>query len=281
MSFCDAFTEYLNPCLMACSHNGLCILHQTYYDPEEWFERHIFSPNRNLYCFSSGAKIQSIYKKAILDGRVKITRDHFRDLDTSHHPESLVDYYLICCKQPGVDPLWSKKLFNNTIKQILTMHRPDIHPIVSMNRNLLDRFLEPLFNTSYRSFEYMVSYVLFSIMSLEVTDGVHKGAVNLDKSVSLLQYIKDHPKFHSEILLGQSYSIENLLQVTNPARDGKIVEFLRSLPDQRRAFREQRYEKNKEMREEISYAVWRPESYLGFEEYRDLKARWNLSLQVQ
>lgn len=275
MTFCNAFDNNLNPCLNEIEHGeDVCATHSTFYSPEEWFERYIFSVNRELYYFSSGSKIQAIYKKAILEGRIKITHEHFRDLESNERPYSLVDYYLLCGLQPGVDLLWSNKLFTTTVRTILAMHSPGVYPMVLANKQILNRFLDPLFSTT-RSFESMVSHVLFSIMSLNTLNIEESSLANLNGAVSLLQYIKTHPKFNTEILLGHAISINNLL-LLNTKPDDKIGEFLKTIPDQRKSCREMLHEKNTAMREEISYAVWRPECFLGFEEYKELKARWGL-----
>lgn len=269
---CSAFTEALDPCPLEC-HDGkdTCFLHLSFYEPEQWFNKYIFSPYRDQYYFSSGSKLQAIYSKAILEGRVHIPRDHFRDLDSSDSPESLVDYYLLCCRQPHVDPLWSKKLFTETIKTILSMHMPDFTSILAVNTSLLYRFLDPLFNTKTRSFDYMVCYVLFGCMN----QSANKGYIHLDAPISLIQYIKSHPEFIDRILLGHSKHIEALSTMVDLSdAENPIAKFLSSLPDIRKAYKQQCQEKATGLHEALSYAVWKPEMFLDHVSYRELVARW-------
>lgn len=268
---CSAFTG-LDPCQRLClKGKDICEEHLTFYVPDIWFEKYIFSIYRQQYYFSSSAKIQAIYTKAILEGRITITREHFRDLETCEHPESLVDYYLLCCQQNQVDPLWSKKLFTETIKTILAMHMPDVISIIKLNPTLLYRFLDPLFTNTYRSFDYMVSYVLFTCISLYS----NKGYTNLGYPVSLLQYINTHPKFNPRIILGHSQHIENLSQIVDLKNtNDPIAAFLAGLPEQRKSYRDDRWKANMAFREELSYAVWKPEMFLDHESYAELKSRW-------
>lgn len=272
MSHCNAFTDDLNPCLAACQ-GDVCDEHMNFYDPDIWFERFIFSVDRLRYVFSSPAKIQLIYKKAILDGRIQITRDHFRDLDTSQSPASLVDYYLLCCKQPGVDPLWSIMLFMLSIKTILDMHHPSVHDVILTNRHLLDRFLDPLFNT--KSFDMIMAQVFFHVLA----NDRHRGIQTIDHpTVSLFQYIKSHPKY-TELLWKHSYHEENLVTLIRnsknkgPSHD-KVGLFLADIPAQRLAHYAKCRKQNQILREEIIYAVWNPEWYLDHEEYKGLMVRW-------
>lgn len=273
---CSAFTDTLDPCTHVCLNSrDVCAEHIDFYDPETWFEKYVFSGDRYTYYFSSCSKLQLIYTKGVLEGRVKITRDHFKDLETNEHPEGLVDYYLLCCsaEKGRIDPLWSKKLFTATVKTILSMHMPDICPIVELNPHLLYRFLDPLFATKTHSFDFMVSYVLFECISISRA-ATNKGYANLDVAISLLQYIKCCPEFNNRILLGHSQHIDHLSQIIDLKGLDPIVMFLATLPEQRQRYRDTRQEKNKTMREELSYAVWKPEMFLSLEEYKEFKARW-------
>ena len=278
MSHCNAFTYDLNPCLTTCQ-GDVCDEHTNFYNPDIWFERFIFSVDRLHYVFSSAAKIQLIYKKAVLDGRIQITRDHFRDLDTSQNPASLVDYYLLCCKQPGVDPLWSIMLFMLSIKTILDMHRPGVHDVVLMNRHLLDRFLDPLFNT--KPFDMIMAQTFFHVLA----NDRHRGIQNIDHpTVSLFQYIKSHPKY-TELLWKHSYHEENLVTLIHNSRNKglsyeKVRVFLADIPAQRLAHYAKCREQNQALREEIAYAVWNPAWYLDHEEYKDLMVRWSIVTKV-
>ena len=270
---CSAFTDDLNPCLIPCLDGDICLEHTDFYNPDVWFERFIFSVDRLRYVFSSPAKIQLIYKKAILDGRVKITRGHFRDLDTSQNPVGLVDYYLLCCRQPGVDPLWSNLLFKQSIKTILDMHSPRVHDVIIHNRHLLDRFLDPLFNNNRWPFDYMMAQVLFNLLNLN-----HPGQHLIDHpTVSLFQYIKSHPKYQGELLWKYSVHEEHLLTLLNGYAHEKVKAFLSGIPGQRIAHREKCSKTNQAMREEIRQAVWNPEWYLDHEDYKALVVRWGLT----
>ena len=276
---CSAFTDTLDPCAAICTEGkDVCVDHIDFYDPDTWFEKYVFSGDRHTYYFSSSSKLQVIYMKGILEARVKITREHFKDLETSEHLEGLVDYYLLCCsaEKDRIDPLWSKKLFTATLRTVLSMHMPDICPIVELNPHLLYRFLDPLFATKTRSFDFMVSYVLFECIRISrAATNKGKGYANLDVAISLLQYINDHPEFNNRILLGHSQHIENLSQIIDlNDLDDPIAKFLASLPEKRQLYRDTRQETNKPLREELSYAVWKPEMYLDHECYAQMMARW-------
>lgn len=270
---CSAFTDTLHPCPhdTGSQDRDLCDIHTTFYDPDTWFDRYVFSPYREQYYFSSSVKLQAIYTKAILEGRVKITRDHFRDLETCDSPESLVDYYLLCCRQPHVDPTWSSKLFGEAIKTILTLHISELLDIIRLNPNLLYRFLDPLFGTRVRSFDFMVSYALLACMKHTTNNSY----ANLDRSISLIQYIKSHPEFIDRVLLGHSCHIQSLSDMVDGNDTANpIARFLGSLPQLRKAYMEQCQEKTKHLRECLSYAVWKPEMFLDHVGYGELVSRW-------
>ena len=276
---CSAFTDDWAPCLMTrLDGRDVCVLHTDFYVPNIWFERFIFrSMGKRIYIFSSPAKVQLFYKKAILDGHIKITKHHFKDLETHPRLATLVDYYLLCCRQPGVDPFWSMTLFKKTVETILDMHKPTIHDMLHMSPNFLHRFLDPLFSNIRWSFDYMMAQILFTILGME-----HEGIQNIDHpSVSLFQYIKSHPKFQSEFLWKYSVHEENLMILVNRSKSDtlaheKIKAFLVSFPLQRVLKRVRRHIVNGAMKKEITEAAWNPAWFLDHEEYRALATRWHL-----
>lgn len=278
MTYCNAFTDTLNPCLSPCaSGTDVCTLHTEFYDPDIWFERFIFSVNREIYYFSSPAKIQQLYKKSILDGRVKITREHFEDLVTgSMEPSNLVDYYCLCCKQPGVDPFWNMTLFKETVKVILDLHKPGVYDMVLLNRRTLYRFLDPLFVNA--RFDTMTFTLLYHACMLQ--EEYH--APHFDNaSVSILQYLKEHPKFNT-MLTQYSIAEENLSLLVKTSSTGtsltvrkKVSQFLCSLLTSRQRFRVYRELTCRGMKKELIEIVHqRPELFLDVEAYRRLVTTW-------
>jgi len=276
--YCNAFTDDLNPCLMSCAlGSDVCILHTDFYTPEIWFERFIFSVDREIYYFSSPSKIQLLYKKSILDGRVPVTREHFQDLlSGTLEPSSLVDYYCLCCRQPGVDPFWNMTLFRATVKTILDLHKPGVYDMILPNRLTMYRFLDPLF-TNVR-FDAMAFTILYYACMLE--EDSH--AAHFDnKSVSMLQYLKDHPKF--KIILTQYCLVEEiLLDIVKASSSGtsstvkkKVSEFLRSLLTYRQRFKVYRELTCRDMKKELVEIVYqRPELFLDVDAYKTLVATW-------
>ena len=277
--YCNAFTDDLNPCLMSCPlGSDVCILHKDFYVREVWFERFIFSVDRILYYFSSSAKIQLLYKKSILDGRVPVTREHFEDLVSgSIEPSSLVDYYCLCCKQPGVDPFWNMTLFKATVKTILDLHKPRVYDMIASNRHTMYRFLEPLF-TNVRFDTMVFTLLYYAVMFQEEDHGMHID----NKSVSMLQYLKDHPKFKT-MLTQHCISEDNLICIlknaTNIASTSsvrkKVQEFLSSLLTYRQRFRLYRELSCRDMKKELVEIVHqRPELFLDIDAYKRLIRAW-------
>lgn len=290
MHFCNAFDRLNNPCLTeVSSQRDVCSIHKDFYEPTKWFKRFILGTRG--YSFSSGAKIQAVYKRGIVDGFVKITQSHFKDLEDCGKPLiDLVDYYLLCCNQSGVDPLWSNSLFMATVKCILDMHSSSIYELVSIHRSLLDRFVNPLFNC-LRSFDSIMLYVLYGLI---MSDKNNSSTANLNidnPNASIIQYIKDHPKFKSEFLWMSSHYESKLLSLLNnsPAEEtslrGKIKTFVESFPALRVAQRESYSTSFLEKKNEIISLAWHPSRALDWcldtDELKELKSRWNLSLVSQ
>ena len=275
--YCNAFTDDLNPCLTACPlGSDVCILHKDFYVREVWFNKFIFSVDRILYYFSSSAKIQLLYKKSILDGRVHVTREHFEDLISGAiEPSNLVDYYCLCCKQPGVDPFWNITLFKATVKTILDLHKPGVHDMIVSNRHTMWRFLDPLFtNVRFDAMAFTLLY--YAVMLQHDTHAMHFD----NKSASMLQYLKDHPKFKT-MLTQHCGAEENLIcilknsNLVSSSVRKKVQEFLSSLLIYRQRFRLYRELTCRNMKKELIEIVHqRPELFLDLDAYKRLVSTW-------
>ena len=286
MSLCQAFNKFHAPCF---SHplegKDVCFQHQNFYNPDIWFRRFPLSPiGVRLFYFSSSSKIRHIYKKAILEGRVPITKQHFVDLEESSMGETdaYVDYYLFCCGHPDVDPLWSTVLFKRAIHLILCLHKTVVYSTILDDKKLLTRFLDPIFNSPYRSFSTMLFTTFQKIL---IFDPVRRGDAGLyldREEISLIQYIKAHPKF-KDFLLEHSDKEDKMLGLLKNSRPveanschEKVKKFFESLPAERQKLLEQMAARIAPLRTEIVEAVWHPSMFMDFREYQDLKNRWCL-----
>jgi hypothetical protein len=290
MNFCKAFDSRNNPCLNSVdTEHGVCDEHCDFYSAEHWFDRYSLNTDRHDadYFFSSNEKLKNVYRTAILEGFITITPGHFQDLiDTGKPIEGLVDYYLLCCLQPGVDPLSNYKLFSQTCKEILVCHRRSMYELIQEDKNILYRFLDPLFNNSVRSFDTMLYHIMSTIVSLEHSWKSQKNSpIYLDnQTVSLIQYIQSHPKFHSEFLWKYSSHNETLIELISTKSTGKgiisniLMKFLESLPEHRRVNRENTKMLFKDQADEIISVGWSPERVrkwcLNLEELKDIDDRW-------
>lgn len=260
MAFCKAFDSRQNPCL---NPGDLCQDHLDFYDT--WFQRYPLADND--YFFSSSEKVKKVYTTAILENRVKITREHFEDLVNTGKPiESLVDYYLLCCLQKDVDPLWNMALFNQTCKEIVLCHTKPVYSLVQKDKHFLYRFLDPLFNSS-RSFDTILYYILWNITSWEhIWKSSHDVPIYLDNpEVSLIQYIKAHPRFSSEFIWKDSIQHENMMnliskKITGMGSTSKLVmKFLETVPDLRAEEKLKRKKVFQERANEIISVAWAPQ----------------------
>lgn len=286
MSFCSAFNRFNSPCLKHVPDGeDVCRYHVNFYKPEIWFKRFPFSKDgERTFYFSSNSKLQAIYKKGILEGRVPINKDHFTDMEQLDQHGSHVDYYLFCCQRADVDPLWSNKMFQKAITEVLNCHKQNVFWTCLANKQQLYRFLDPIFNNPSRAFSYMVCNTLYVSMMLESTknNGRSSAGANLDNTeVSLIQYIKSHPKF-TDFLWEHTDKEEKILALTNNKKaevgscHEKIKAFLESLAGERLSLREAKTTAMAPLREEIVAAVYEPAMFMDFQEYRELKIRWNM-----
>jgi hypothetical protein len=288
MSLCKAFDALHNPCLNETSDGHLvCEIHTNFYNPAVWFHKYVLvpDPNPRQYSIASSEKLKKVYKTAILEGLVPIKWNHFRDLeDSGKSLGHLADYYLLCCMQPGVDPLWSMPLFNVVIMWACMLHKPDNYKPYSYEDKFMSVLLDPLFN-SLRKFDYMMATVLYSVCSHSNLDTFTDVDKNIDNPrYSLLQYIKDHPKFTSELLWMDSVAEQSLTRVLsripNQAVVKKIKEFLESIPELRLAERKKRVNLFSERAQEIREIAWHPKRVrhwcLDTETLADINERWPL-----
>lgn len=287
MPFCNAFNRQHNPCLNPASRD-VCDAHEFYYS--NWFQEFPLSdcPTREFF-FTSSSKIKAIYSKAILDSRVKITQKHFKDLESSGKSlHTLVDYYALCCMQPGVDPLWSTKLFTQLVKNIMALHSPQVYTSLTTDRSILYRFLDPIFNSQMRTFGYMLCHTLYTCVSLEtaLANSKHSSAANINHPyISLIQYLIEHPKFKNEFLWQHVDAEEKLLSIlssTIPTKNSiheKIKTFVESFPSRRLEAREKKRVSFEIQKNEIEAIGWHPDRVLDWrlslDDRQEIRDRWN------
>jgi hypothetical protein len=288
MPFCSAFNRFNSPCLKQVPDGqDVCCYHVNFYKPEVWFKRFPFSEDgERTFYFSSTTKLHSIYKKGILEGRIPINKEHFTDMEQLDQHGSLVDYYLFCCQRADVDPLWSNKMFQKAITEVLNCHKQNVFWTCLANKDQLYRFLDPIFNNKVRPFSYMVCNTLYVSMILESTrnNGRSSAGANLNNAeVSLIQYIKAHPKF-TDFLWEHSDKEEKVLALANNKKaevgscHEKIKAFLESLAGERISLRAAKAAAIAPLREEIVAAVYelaKPGMFMDFQEYKELRQRWN------
>ena len=274
MPYCNAFDRFNSPCLSEIPECcDVCPQHTYFYGPQ-WFERFPFAPepNSRMFFFSAPSKIKAIYEKAIVERRIVVSRSHIKDLEENVPVHTGVDYYLLCCMQDQMDPLSSAKFFNQAIKEILNCHKAFIYDAIRADPNLLRRFLNPLLNNKYRSFSNIVCHILYSAYRMRDNTDISK---NIDGVVSLLQEIKNHPKFHSEFVWEHSNSEEKLMNMItySKAEPGSVQEKIKMFFENMRSIRSAAHEKQRlsfqDKREEILEIAWSPERF----------ARWCLDTE--
>lgn len=285
MSLCQAFNKFHSPCFNhPLEGKDVCYQHQNFYDQDIWCKRFPLSPiGIRLFYFSSSSKIKQIYNKAIMEGRVRITMQHFLDLEEASMGETdaYVDYYLFCCGHPDVDPLWSGTLFKRAIHTILGLHKTGVYETILNDKKLLTRLLDPIFNSPYRSFSSML---FFTFQSVLIIDNKRRSdvALNLDRDeISLIQYIKAHPKF-KDFLLEHSDKEDKMLGflehkgwIKEGSCHEKIKKFFEGLSAERALLLERMEVAMAPLRTEIVEAVWHPSMFMDFREYQDLESRWS------
>jgi len=287
MPYCNAFDRFNSPCLAEVPEGcDVCTQHTYFYGPQ-WFDRFPLAPepNSRMFYFSASSKVKAIYQKAIVERRVIVTRAHITDLEDQVPLHTGVDYYLLCCMQDDFDPLSSPKFFTRAIKEILRCHENMIYDTIRADPGLLRRFLEPLLNSKYRSFSNMVCHILYCAYRIKNT----AASQNIDGAVSLLQEIKNHPKFNSEFVWEHSNSEERLLNMLiyseaapNSVQE-KIKKFFTDMRSLRTAAHERRRVSFEPKKEEIMALAWSPERFtqwcLDTEEMARVLSysRWNIT----
>ena len=265
MPYCNAFDRFNSPCLAEVPEGcDVCTQHTYFYGPQ-WFDRFPFAPepNSRMFFFSAPSKIKAIYEKAIIDRRIIVTRAHIKDLEDNVPLHVGVDYYLLCCMQDDMDPLSSPKFFTQAVKEILRCHEGMLYDTIRADPGILRRFLNPLLNSKYRSFSNMVCHILYSAYRIKNT----RASQGIDGTVSLLQEIKQHPKFNSEFVWEHSISEERLVNMllyndVDPASvQGKIKKFFTDMRGLRSAAHEQQRISFQPKKEEILALAWSPERF--------------------
>lgn len=268
MYYCNGFHENLNPCLNeVLEPRGLCVSHTNYYTTDTEFLNKIHYKG---FYLSSKEKAMNVFKKAILEGFITVTQKHVMNLLSITRPlEDLLVYYLICCMQPGVDPLWSTTFFKKIVLEIVSSHSDITYSLLEENPNRLYCLLDPFFNNTSRSFDSILYNLLYYVSQLEISQPLRfKKVPNINNpKVSLLQYILDHPRFREEFSWTHSIHGEkfiSLISSSNVSSDGlsrTILDFLLSLDEKRKAVRESRGHAFKEKKEEILSLAWAPERF--------------------
>jgi hypothetical protein len=273
MPYCNAFDRFNSPCLSEVSEGcDVCSQHTYFYGPN-WFDRFPLAPepNSRMFFFSSPSKIKAIYEKAIVEKRIIVSRSHIKDLEEQVPLHTGVDYYLLCCMQDDFDPLSSPKFFTRAIKEILRCHENMIYDAIRADPALLRRFLDPLLNSKYRSFGNMVCHILYCAYRINNSSA----SQNIDGAMSLLQEIKNHPKFHSEFVWEHSNSEEKLIEMIGYSKvdPGSVQEKIKNFFQDMKAIRTAAHEKQRlsfqDKREEIMELAWSPERF----------ARWCLDTE--
>jgi len=239
---CNAFTDTHQPCLTPVdTDRGICSEHTDYYDEDVWLNRFPFNPDLDYaYYFCTRKNLKQIYHKAILEKYIVIKETHFKDLLRFGDPiETLQDYYLLCCMQPGVDPLWSIRIFKRVVQTIVDI-MVFSNDLVKENKSILYRHLDPLFNNDVRSFDSIVYRVLYYITQVSLS--ASSKSVFIDSidapSDSLIQYIKDHPKFKKEFIWKESKYKAAMLKMlsqneyTKDSIQGKVIEMVTNLSEE-------------------------------------------------
>jgi hypothetical protein len=266
MPYCNAFDRFNSPCLAEVPEGcDVCTQHTYFYGPQ-WFERFPFAPepNSRMFFFSASSKIKAIYEKAIIDRRVIITTSHIKELEENIPVHVGVDYYLLCCMQDDMDPLSSPKFFTQAVKDILNCHKGFIYDTVRADPGILRRFLNPLLNTKYRNFGSIICHILYSAYRMRDNAEVSK---NINGAISLIQEIKNHPKFYSEFVWEHSISEEKLVNILlyNQAEVGSVQEKIKNFFLDMRSLRSAAHEKQRlsfePKKEEILALAWIPERF--------------------
>jgi len=184
--------------------------------------------------------------------------------------------------QPGVDPLWNVTMFKKTVDEIVSCHYDHIYDLVQLDPIKLYRLLDPIFNTTARSFDSVLYHMLYWICQCRLSEKTLQNFHINNPRVSLIQYIKDHPRFQSEFSWVDSVYKTNFISLlSNSKATGipkSVLNFLLTLDDERKAVRESRREAFKEKGEEIVAIAWAPERFrdwcLSSDERTDLMNRW-------
>lgn len=287
---CNAFTDTHEPCLTPVhTERGVCSEHTDYYDEDRWLNRFPFNPDLDYaYYFCTRKKLKHIYHKAILEKYIVIKENHFKDLLRFGDPiETLQDYYLLCCMQPGVDPLWSIKIFKRVV-QTMVDTLTFSHDLVKENKDLLYRHLDPLFNNDVRSFDSIVYRVLYYMTQVNISATLKMMMIDpIDTPLnSLIQYIKDHPKFKSEFVWKESKYKEAMLKMlsqqdyTTETIQAKVIDIVQDLSEEAIKIRESRKKDFLPMADEIVSLSWAPERFvdwcLSVDEQDEIRTRWSI-----
>jgi len=287
---CNAFTDTHQPCLTPVdTDRGICSEHTDYYDEDVWLNRFPFNPDLDYaYYFCTRKNLKQIYHKAILEKYIVIKENHFKDLLRFGDPiETLQDYYLLCCMQPGVDPLWSIRIFKRVVQTTVdTMVFSD--DLVKENKDVLYRHLDPLVNNDVRSFDSILYRILYYMTQVSLSASSKKKLLDCidSPSGSIIQYFKDHPKFKKEFIWKESKYKEAMIKMlsqqeyTGDTIQGKIIQIVQNLSEEATQIRESRKKEFRPMADEIVSLTWAPERFvdwcLSVDEQDELRSRWSI-----
>jgi len=281
--YCNAFDDDHNPCLNQVSWaRGICGEHSEFYEPTKWFKHYINGDPNLIYSEHSTSKVRAIHKKAILDKYIIITQPYLKQLEQI--PTILtLEFYILCCRQEGVDPMWSNKLYVHAIEKIVHCHSAAVYPLIKENRHFLDTFVVPLLNNTTRQIDSVIYTMLYTIASCVVKVSIDPSALYIDNpEVSVLQIIQDHPRFKNEFLWIHSEMEDKLRDILSSTKHyplhTKLLAFLDTLPEKRKVARESRKVSFSETAQEIVEVAWNPtrsmEWYLDINELGEIKKRW-------
>lgn len=105
---CCAFTKSHVQCKLRKDKSGnFCFMHPNYFT--DWFDQN--PPLRGIRTVCE--RIRSMHKEVITNGYVEITQDLLCSLKSE--PYAYVDYYVLCCQNPRVDPMWVPEMLHHAI----------------------------------------------------------------------------------------------------------------------------------------------------------------------
>jgi hypothetical protein len=201
---CSAFTRYT-----PCSHKvdkefSVCSQHTDFYNESRWLQEYILEPydsKRDSFTLVINNCITNVIRKAILEKHIIVTKEHLETVYTRMGTASL-DYYLLCCNQSQVDPLWIWPLWEEFCIMIYLRHQSILSDVVKGDPRFLYEYLKSIFDPPSRS--HCLSELFFELVVIELSPKYKKYAKYISTRInnpngSLLQFLSNHPNRSSWI----------------------------------------------------------------------------------